>query len=245
MRLRDLIAAAVDCLRSTPRELKTLTAAIREIRLTESQERQRRVEAKDQIRIQRWIAGGTWAAVFAASVYAAITCGQWVEMRKQTIAANRAWISPFAANPAADPRTKRLQAEVQFLDVGKSPARALSWKYKIMVVPTPENDDWGKIKVTNASCDELAPDDKTGGVIYPGTSRSDAFLKEFVSDDPPIYADADLIQGKTTALIYGCVAYRTMSIVGRSGFCFIFARTNYASGPQGVTVQCQTGDRAE
>ena len=120
---------------SIPKILENLTCAIRtaqksdptqsdreirvraEVRFTDTEIAERNSNQKEQTSIQRSIRNAAWFASAAGITYAGISCNQWVEMKKQTVAANRAWISPFAANLAADPQIKRLQVEVLYLNV--------------------------------------------------------------------------------------------------------------------------------
>ena len=96
----------LDQVRSLPKAMNNLSAAMREKakRTADKEEcaqQQRGAEHKDQMRVQRWIALGTWAAFLAAAVYAGISYNQWQEAHRQTVNSARAWVG-FRLDPATD-----------------------------------------------------------------------------------------------------------------------------------------------
>jgi hypothetical protein len=124
-----------------------------ELHVPEDVEGKRKTREDRQHRLQVWIVIGTWAAFFAASVYAYIAVRQWREMiaarhqaqsavdaagrsaaaaegslqqaQRQTDFANRAWIRPTTQpEPPLSPN-QVLRGKVKLLNAGKGPAGSI------------------------------------------------------------------------------------------------------------------------
>lgn len=167
------------------------------------------------------------------------------DAQKSFIDGNRGWISPFAAQPTID-RVSVMGFSITFSNVGKSPAQYLNWSTKTDTILPPPGLDWSKSSMSrNSTCDGLLPDHTKGGVIYPSVPGQVPWTRQ-VASDPPIALDNDIKSGKRLTFVEGCVAYETMGIVGRSGFCFAFQPMTSEKGViKGEALQCSTGARAE
>jgi hypothetical protein len=206
-------------------------------------------------KIARWtkVTGiGTCAAAFLAAITASVF---WCQLRTMEVAnedsrnafigGNRAWISPYGAEPSGLTGDGFLTFEVMFINGGKSPGTQLNWKIDGDTIQAPQDKNWGGIKFhRNSECDGLQPIPE-GGVAYPFVSGMDVPTRGFDSGKKfPLAAQQD---GTHMAYFRGCVAYRTMNVIGHSAFCFMFApivpdTTGHVSGR---AMQCPTGNWAD
>lgn len=153
MGLFSRLLEVVDHVKSLPKAVDDLTASIREaternshqsaveqkenqrpieLRFPEDIEGQRKAETEEQIRIQCWIARGTWAAFIAATIYAGISLAQWREMKRQTVEANRAWISVDAPTfQQVAVIGQPVQIQIPYTNVGHGPG--LDGKFSVLI----------------------------------------------------------------------------------------------------------------
>jgi hypothetical protein len=167
-------------------------------------------------------------AVFSLASAIGVITSVWIT-RISVIESNRAWIAIPRTTPVIDRQTYAIHFEMNYTNVGKGPALNLNWKIKNGLVNPPPNKDWSNLKMDrNSTCDKLMPDDTAGAVSFPEDPKELA-RKWRAPSDPIAFVTDDMRSGNSYLFVQGCVAYRTVGIIGRSSFCAIYVPTNPGS----------------
>jgi hypothetical protein len=189
-----------------------------------------------------WIAGIAAASALVGLIFVGLGLK---ETRKATIEANRAWIAPYAAAPIGKTISGSILFEISFWDAGKEPALGLNWNTDSGTKKTPPNLDWSTVKFDrNVTCDQLFPI-PDGPVAYPAAPEQGPY-KRRVDSGKKVLFDS-IKDGESVVYVRGCVVYKTMGIIGRSAFCWIFDpiipdANGYVSGHANL---CESGSFAE
>jgi hypothetical protein len=163
------------------------------------------------------ITGGAAAAALVGLIFVAIGL---VDNRSATIDANRAWIAPYSAEPIGKDESGRIVFEISFANIGKGPALGLNWKTESDTKPTPSGLDWSLVKFDrNRTCDDLVPIPE-GPVTYLAAPGQSPYIRR-ANSGPKVLFDS-IKDGKSVVYLRGCVAYKTMRIIGHSAFCWVF-----------------------
>jgi hypothetical protein len=171
------------------------------------------------------------------------------ESRYATVASNRGWLAVETATiPDPLKLNQPIEYVISFKNSGKSPATDQQWsdEYGTVSAPVMSKDgiiDFNDIHLTeNKTCDHLTPTD-TNDVIYPDDSEhrnlSTTKINNYLTADQPI------IDGTRYIYLRGCIAYRTMGIVGKSGYCYIVLRFTDKRGLTQEIHKCPSGISAE
>jgi hypothetical protein len=168
--------------------------------------------------------------IFFVIGYAVITFFQWQEMKKQTVGANRAWIFITRAMPEIEKTNSVIAFNVDYIDVGKSPATSLNWKLENGLVAPPQTTDWSQLKIErNSTCDDLMPNDTSGDALFPDYPQGRTPMWRAPSN-PAVFMNDDIRTRTHLLFVKGCVAYRTMGKIGRSSFCRAYTPVVSADG---------------
>lgn len=190
-----------------------------------------------QIKVAKWLNIITAWAAGAALLGLLGLVASIQEAHNGNIDANRAWIEPVIIGRMPLYPLKvgsPVGYFVEYQNVGKSPAININWKLDNGYFDRPPKDDGSKIKIRrNATCDGLLPA-PNGLVEYPRAETvhsTQPHLFTGVSDemDTKVEIDQDFIDERHHFFVQGCVAYATLTTVGRSQFCF-YVRNVTASG---------------
>ena len=198
-----------------------------------------------QLRLASWL---NWITAVAALV---ALVGLWFvnESIKHAdngnIDANRAWINPVIMQVGAWKKDNPINYFIFYRNEGKSPATGLAWNFDNGTFDSPINDDGRKIVVPpNYFCNDLWP--TAGGAVefpsslirFPGEGAH-AYSGASDNTKTRVVVDDSILGGQKRFFVQGCVAYSTMTIIGRSQFCFYYhAQTNQFRA-------CPTGNAAE
>jgi hypothetical protein len=218
---------------------------------------------KRQIRIAKWLNIITGAAALVGLVGLGFVYLSIIHADQGTIDANRAWLAPTGiwhnrqeAYIAGQPVSYMLL----FRNIGKSPALRLNWKIENgYVTVTGQKLDVSKTTFSQEDmCLGMNASDESG-VVWPDATQptytaGDGFPLPALpvqSDDlgsgPKIKVTQGMIDGTEAFYIRGCVAYATMTIIGKSSFCFYLNPYKSMSPTPGggMSIQCRNGNSAE
>lgn len=200
---------------------------------------------KRQIRIALWL---NWITVAGACVAIFALIGLVVSIRhadQGNIDANRGWIAPYALIPTGKSESGNMTFEIQFANVGKSPAIGMNWKTGGGIRKIPPHFDLGQIKFDrNGMCDGLNPIDE-GPFTFPSSPGQEPYRRG-VDGGKDIPFD-EAIGADRVVYVRGCVTYKTMDVIGKTAFCWILEpivpdKTNFAKGNSAF---CESGSFAK
>jgi hypothetical protein len=202
-----------------------------------------------QIRVGKrlnWITG----VASAAGVLGLIFVGLGLrESRYATVASNRGWLATEQATLAYQlALNEPIEYIISFKNTGRSPVTDQGWSidYGTIQAPAKSKDgiiDFNDVHMSdNKTCDHLYPTD-TNDVVYPGDDGG----RNLHTAEPKklLVVDQAIISGAKYAYFRGCIAYHTMGIVGKSGYCFIIIRFTDMGGLVQEIHKCQSGLSAE
>jgi hypothetical protein len=185
----------------------------------------------------KWIKRGAIAAIVYTVITAVIMLIGFYQShlaQQGTIEANRAWINPFFAYLGSPLRlNEKLHYSIVYQNAGRAPASGINWRFEDGYFDTPPDDDGSKIKIgPNETCKGLRPTE-TGGIEFPPAQgitekqREEQMRPhEFVMMSKTTNVDESMLNSEHRFYVQGCVAYWTMSIIGRSKFCFYYVLTD-------------------
>ncbi len=143
--------------------------------------------------------------------------------RDALIAAQRAWVGPIDARVDGAVETgKPVKLVISVCNTGREPARNFRWTTN-SIVATSEDDSNGTLgsKIASNLLFCLGtPSLPHGQVIYPTTGFGSGF--DFTTDFSEKDIDDDVVTGRKTLVIQGCVAYDSFEKTRHSGFCYFF-----------------------
>jgi hypothetical protein len=265
MGLFEKLDALVEDLRSIPKELHQLTIAIHQATERHSNESHRanappeRIEVhtspaddtkqqSKQLTTQRLIAGGTWAAFFAASWYACVAIQQWKEMRAQTAQMQRQvrqdqrpWMK-IGVDPEHRPNVvdgSEVTAAIQIQNTGKTPARELTVQTRLNVLPSSQAPVLPESIEAYKSMSGLGWA-QTSGIRFPEDKPVTDFEVSWFDDGwrkhlPTLQDSYDWTQGRSWVAVYGEVDYADIFGVPHwTKFCLAFTGTSVVF--EGMTV---------
>jgi hypothetical protein len=203
-----------------------------------------------QIRIGKWLNWITGVAA-AGGVFGLVFVGLGLnESRYATVASNRGWLAVQGARLGSPlVLNEPIKYQILFKNTGKSPVTEPEWRDQYATVPAPALSqqkiiDFNDIHMSdNETCEHLSPA-VANGVVYPegnGTAN-----RSTTSSGHWLLADQSVLNGTTYVYFRGCVAYNTMGIIGKSGYCYILIVVHGDGGPVSENIaDCPTGSSAE
>jgi hypothetical protein len=262
MKLFDKLMAFVEQL---PKALENLSGAIRdasaekqvrnqnpdrvsaEIRFPIEVENAQGAAQNEQIRLQRWTARWAGLAFVAAAAYAFISLCQWQEMQRQTVEANRAWISIDAPTFQQIAEIgKPVAIQIPYSNVGRRPGLNAKFSTLIDVIDTPAVNgvfDATKLpKVGEGFCETNRPDIQAGSVFaepHPATLRKS-------SGDFGILWTPQMQRDEKLLRVRACVAYETFDKPRHTWACKVFWSGSFVTDHPGVLIgfNCPDGGGA-
>lgn len=182
------------------------------------------------------------AAAIAAGISAWVFGGQLGEMRKETIAANRAWISPVTARVTSPiDITHDLVFAITYKNTGKEPANNFAGP--------PKGEEFGSINMPTAGqtlfdvfkektiiniCDTTVVD--TNITIYQNVAMD---YKPYIGSH---LLSPEMISGQQPFFIHGCFTYHSPvsgEQIDKSEYCFLFLSA------YSLPISCPHGNNAK
>jgi hypothetical protein len=140
---------------------------------------------------------------------------------------SRAWISPIAVGFVGIPeRGKPIEIGLRYDNVGKTPAIDLHERFLLSApTNTAMNDGSAMVFVDkNNVCDGVEPQ-KDAEVAYPSSGGANMMLSlkptDLLTGQPvPLYNE--FMSGDHSLIVQYCIAYRTLTVIGKSAFCYFY-----------------------
>jgi hypothetical protein len=164
--------------------------------------------------------------------YTLLTGTLTTNSNKQTEASTRAWIAPYLITFAAPLSGSNpfVGIVVHYKNIGKTPAKRIAFLFGDIGVATIQHrvvensiiDDPTGLIPANTACEPGSTVKMRvpgGPVIYPNIPDPydvDFTTSQFMSDIP------DLIAHNKTLWVNGCIVYKTLGEVRKSGFCMYY-----------------------
>jgi hypothetical protein len=188
-----------------------------------------------QIKVAELLNLVTFVAAIAA-VLGLVFVGRGLqESRYATIASNRAWLAPIGVSVRQPIKSgAAIRYLIQYKNVGKSPATNMTWFTDQGVVDIPSyslvedghqiinGDD---IHIANYICQDAAPVTH-GDIVYPEQQAPDLRSQSSYYGINKVVANDDIVNAKKMFFVRGCVAYKTIGIIGLSSYCFVMSFHN-------------------
>lgn len=191
-------------------------------------------------------------AVAAGIIVAWIYYGQLNQMiesnrltRQSLVASSRAWIAPANAYFTSDiAKNVALAWEVQYRNVGRSPALDTHAVWNLQQIPGSKFDDNSFNAFIEA--DDFSTSCKNLGTVigadaaYP--DQPDGYKLMF-TNHLTTWVNDGIIQGDTAVVLQMCFAYRTMDEVHHTSFCYFYRAG--VSPPNKQMNICTAGNHAD
>lgn len=212
-----------------------------------------------QIRVAKWLNRITGGAAVVGLIGLGFVYLGIIHSDEATIEANRAWLAPTGIwhnKQEAYVVGQPINYMILFRNIGKSPAIRLNWNIENGYVQVA--DRIIDVSKTTFSQDDMcigmdASDES--GVVWPDPTQPTYTASEgfplpslpVQSDElkrgPKIKVTQAMIDGTEAFYVRGCIAYSTITIVGKSSFCFYL--NPYKGTGGGSSIQCHNGNDAK
>ena len=235
--LEDLSSAIRNATKDSPANQQIKDRISAEIRFPREVEQSQSAAQEEQTRIQRRIALFTGLAFLAASIYAAISYCQFREMQKQTVEANRAWVSIDAPVFMQAPQIgQSVPIQIPYINVGHGPAINSHFSALIDVIDGPgigSTLDATKLPKVGENFCRTNPPNIQAGVIFP--EPNPAYLRKNSSDFGIVWTQK-MQWDERLLRLRACLSYESFGKVRYTWVCKVFWTGAFVQNNPGILI---------
>jgi hypothetical protein len=162
------------------------------------------------------------------------------DSEKSLVAGSRAWVGPTDAKitSGAPADGQPVKVVISVRNSGREPARDVRW-LPTKIVAADDGTLSQKVDTNLRFCIGT-PSQKFGQVIYPTGGFGEGFEFTVLFDGSEV--DQEVIDGKKTIGVQGCLTYESFGATRHSAFCFFFQ--NKTSALEHLNI-CSSGSSAD